>query len=72
MQRTYKVADEHKEHANLVLDNACRKLIRQQWYNQNITCIGHFFAEKGTRYTKSDIIRGKTPMMTEEDYMKVS
>ena len=66
------MAAEHKEQADVVLRNACRKLTRQQWYNQNITCIGHFYAEKGIRYLKPDIIRGKAPMLTEEEYMKVS
>ena len=66
------MADEHKEKANVVLRNACLKLTRQQWYNQNITCIGHFYAEKGIRYTKPEILRGKAPMMTTEEYMSVS
>ena len=72
MQRTYRVADEHNEKADVVLRNACRKLTRQRWYNQNITFIGHFYAEKGIRYTKPEIIRGKAPMMTTEEYMSVS
>ena len=65
------MAPEHKEKADVVLRNACRKLARQLWYNQN-TCIGHFYAEKGIRYSKPDIVRGKAPMLTEEEYMKVS
>ena len=66
------MADEHKEKANVVLRNACLKLTRQQWYNQNITCIGHFYAEKGIRYTKPQILRGEAPQMTTDVYMSVS
>nr|XP_051229765.1 uncharacterized protein LOC127347638 [Lolium perenne] len=49
----------------------CRKLTRQQWYNQRITCIGHFYAEQGVRYTKPEIVQGLAPAMTIDDFMSV-
>ncbi|XP_051208837.2 uncharacterized protein [Lolium perenne] len=69
--RNYRVATEHKERADVVLRNMCRKLTRQQWYNQRITCIGHFYAEQGVRYTKPEIVQGLAPAMTIEDFMSV-
>jgi len=65
------VAVEDRERANVVLRNACRRLTRQQWYNQKHTCIGHFHAEQGKRMTKAEIVRA-APEMTMEDYMSVS
>nr|XP_051191197.1 uncharacterized protein LOC127304598 [Lolium perenne] len=70
--RNYRVATEHKERADVVLRNMCRKLTRQQWYNQRITCIGHFYAEQGVRYTKPEIVQGLAPAMTIDDFMSVS
>nr|XP_051228975.1 uncharacterized protein LOC127346744 [Lolium perenne] len=49
----------------------CRKLTRQQWYNQRITCIGHFYAEQGVRYTKPEIVQGLAPAMTIDEFMSV-
>ncbi|KAK1692478.1 hypothetical protein QYE76_009175 [Lolium multiflorum] len=49
----------------------CRKLTRQQWYNQRITCISHFYAEQGVRYTKPEIVQGLVPPMKIEDFMSV-
>ncbi|XP_071676789.1 uncharacterized protein [Lolium perenne] len=69
--RNYRVATEHKERADVILRNMCRKLTRQQWYNQRITCIGHFYAEQGVRYTKPEIVQGLAPAMTIEDFMSV-
>lgn len=66
------MALEDKERADVVLRAACRKLTRQQWYNQNITCIGHYYANQGTRYSKAEIVRGLAPPMTIEQYMSVS
>ncbi|XP_071683401.1 uncharacterized protein [Lolium perenne] len=51
--RNYRVATEHKERADVVLRNMCRKLTRQQWYNQRITCIGHFYALSGRKVHKA-------------------
>ncbi|KAK1696593.1 hypothetical protein QYE76_013290 [Lolium multiflorum] len=47
--RNYSVATEHKERSDVILRAMCRKLTRQQWYNQRITCISHFYAEQGVR-----------------------
>ncbi|XP_071677208.1 uncharacterized protein [Lolium perenne] len=69
--RNYRVATEHKDRADVVLRNMCRKLTRQQWYNQRITCIGHFYAEQGVRYTKPEIVQGLAPAMTIDDFMSV-
>ena len=69
------MADEHQDQANVVLRRACRRLTRQQWYNQKITCIAHFHAEHGTRMTKAAIVRTAAAGlidMTMEDYMSVS
>lgn len=72
LQRNYRVATEHKERADVILRAMCRKLTRQQWYNQRITCIGHFYAEQGVRYTKPEIVQGLAPPMKIEDFMSVS
>ncbi|XP_071685390.1 uncharacterized protein [Lolium perenne] len=69
--RNYRVATEHKDRADVVLRNMCRKLTRQQWYNQRITCIGHFYAEQGVRYTKPEIVQGLAPAMTIDEFMSV-
>ncbi|KAM0880262.1 hypothetical protein ACQ4PT_033719 [Festuca glaucescens] len=69
--RNYRVATEHKERADVILRAMCRKLTRQQWYNQRITCIGHFYTEQGVRYTKPEIVQGLAPPMKIEDFMSV-
>lgn len=55
----------------MVLRRACKRLTRQQWYNQKHTCIAHFFAEKGKRITKAETVR-LAPQMTMDAYMSVS
>ncbi|KAK1601599.1 hypothetical protein QYE76_059263 [Lolium multiflorum] len=53
----YRVATEHKERADVILRNMCRKLTRQ-WYNQRITCIGHFYAERAGRSSGGKLVDG--------------
>ncbi|XP_071678311.1 uncharacterized protein [Lolium perenne] len=66
--RNYRVATEHKDRADVVLRNMCRKLTRQQWYNQRITCIGHFYAEQGVG-TQSPRLCRTRPAMTIDEFM---
>ena len=65
------MAVEDRERANVVLRNACRRLTRQQWYNQKHTCVNHFMAEQGKRARKHDNVKAM-PVMTKEDYLSVS
>ncbi|KAK1663394.1 hypothetical protein QYE76_051553 [Lolium multiflorum] len=69
--RNYRVATEHKERADVILRAMCRKLTRQQWYNQRITCISHFYAEQGVRYAKPEIVQVLAPPMKIEDFKSV-
>ena len=61
--------------ANRTLRATCERLTPQVWYNQRITSAGHFWAERGERVHKPDIV-GKNAKaeyeMTVEDYMSVS
>jgi hypothetical protein len=67
------VLPEMKETADKTLVAACRKLIRQQWYNAKHTAINHFNAAKGVRTTKADNVLGQEEYnMTVEDYTAVS
>ena len=67
--------DEDPEKANKTLLRACEKLTPQVWYNQKVTAASHFWAEKGVRVHKDDIV-GKTPkpeyVMMLDEYMSVS
>ncbi|XP_071676855.1 uncharacterized protein [Lolium perenne] len=72
----YRVAPEVEETAaNRTLRATCERLTPQVWYNQRITSAGHFWAERGERVHKPDIV-GKNAKaeyeMTVEDYMSVS
>nr|XP_051208557.1 uncharacterized protein LOC127325775 [Lolium perenne] len=69
----YRVAPEVEEAAaNRTLRATCERLTPQVWYNQRITSAGHFWAERGERVHKPDIV-GKNAKaeyeMTVEDYM---
>ncbi|KAK1621138.1 hypothetical protein QYE76_026655 [Lolium multiflorum] len=71
----YRVAPEVEETAaNRTLRATCERLTPQVWYNQRITSAGHFWAERGERVHKPDIV-GKNAKaeyeMTVEDYMSV-
>ncbi|KAK1631130.1 hypothetical protein QYE76_005445 [Lolium multiflorum] len=71
----YRVAPEVEETAaNRTLRATCERLTPQVWYNQRITSAGHFWAQRGERVQKPDIV-GKNAKaeyeMTVEDYMSV-
>ena len=34
----------------------CEKLTPQQWYNAKITTVSHYWADRGVRVTKPDIV----------------
>jgi hypothetical protein len=76
MKCFYRVADEHKELANATLHAACVRLAPQQWYNHKITAACHFWAGKGEKVSKSDLVgknaKPEYAVMTAEDYMTVS
>ena len=67
--------DEDREAADRTLLRACKKLTPQVWYNQKVTAASHFWAKRGMRVKKEDIV-GRTPnldyAMTLEEYMSVS
>ena len=67
--------EEDKETADRTLLRACEKMTPQVWYNQRVTAASHFWADKGVKVKKDDIV-GKTPKpeyaMTLDDYMSVS
>lgn len=75
MKCFYRVDDEDREAAERTLLRACEKLTPQVWYNQKVTAASHFWAERGVRVKKEDIV-GRTPnpdyAMTLEEYMSVS
>ena len=75
MKCFYRVDDEDKEKADRTLLRSCEKLTPQMWYNQKITAASHFWAQRGERVHKADIV-GKNPKpqyaMTVDDYMSVS
>ncbi|XP_071684909.1 uncharacterized protein [Lolium perenne] len=71
----YRVAPEVEETAaNRTLRATCERLTPQVWYNQRITSASHFWAERGERVHKPDIV-GKNAKaeyeMTVDDYMSV-
>ena len=61
-----------KQLAETTLVGACKKLIRQQWYNSKHLAINHFNANKGKRTTKADNVGALEEKMTVEDNMTVS
>ena len=67
--------EEEQWKADRTLLGACVKLTPQVWYNQKVTAASHFWADRGVRVKKEDIV-GKRPNpeynMTLEEYMSVS
>ena len=67
--------EEEQGKADRTLLGACVKLTPQVWYNQKVTAASHFWADRGVRVKKEDIV-GKRPNpeynMTLEEYMSVS
>ena len=54
---------------------ACEKLTPQQWYNAKITAVSHYWAERGVRVQKEDIVgknRDLERCLTLEQYVSVS
>ena len=54
---------------------ACVKLTPQAWYNQKITSVSHYWAERGVRVYKEDIVGPKRKperFLTLEQYESVS
>ena len=69
------MAPEHKDCADRTLLAACVKLTPQQWYNQKITSVSHYWAERGIRVYKDDIVGPKRKperFLTLEQYESVS
>ena len=69
------MAEEDKETADMTLLGACERLTPQVWYNHKVTAASHFWADRGVKVTKKDIV-GKTQnpdyAMTLDEYMSVS
>ena len=67
--------EEDKETADRTLLGACEKLTPQVWYNHKATAAGQFWAQRGVRVKKEDIV-GPNPKteyaMTFDEYMSVS
>jgi hypothetical protein len=69
------VAPEDRDCANATLLAACVKLTPQAWYNQKITSVSHYWAERGVRVYKEDIVGPKRKperFLTLEQYESVS
>ena len=66
---------EHKDLADMNLLRACQKLTPQVWYNHKAMAASHFWAQRGVRVKKEDIV-GPNPKteyaMTFDEYMSVS
>nr|XP_051221041.1 uncharacterized protein LOC127339203 [Lolium perenne] len=58
--RFYRVLPVVEEMAKMTLRGACERLKPQVWYNQKITAASHFWAQRGERVHKADIV-GKNP-----------
>ncbi|KAK1628375.1 hypothetical protein QYE76_002690 [Lolium multiflorum] len=71
----YRVAPEVEETAaNRTLRATCERLTPQVWYNQRITSADHFWAQRGERVQKPDIVGKNAKVeyeMTVENYMSV-
>ena len=67
--------EEEQGKTDRTLLGACVKLTPQVWYNQKVTAASHFWADRGVRVKKEDIV-GKRPNpeynMTLEEYMSMS
>ena len=63
---------EHQASANKTVQGACKKLTRQQFYNQKQTCINQFISEKfGKTAPKHENVKNE-PEMSLESYYAVS
>lgn len=66
------MAPTHMEKSHLVLVEMAKTKLRQMWYDIKITAISHFYAERGKRYPKKQIIQlGLGEKMSHEDFMAV-
>ena len=75
MQRFYRVDEEEKAVADATLFAACERLTPQQFYNAKITAVSHYWAERGVRVQKEDIVgknRDLERCLTLEQYVSVS
>lgn len=67
--------EEDAQRADRTLLGACEKLTPQVWYNHKVTAASQFWAEKGKRVKKEDIV-GRNPNpdfeMSLDDFMSVS
>jgi len=69
------VDEEEQAKANRTLLGACVKLTPQVWYNQKVTAASHFWADRGLRVRKEDIVGKRLNpdyAMTLDEYMSVS
>jgi hypothetical protein len=69
------VDEEDAQRADRTLLGACEKLTLQVWYNHKVTTASQFWAERGKRVKKEDIV-GRNPNpdfeMSLDDFMSVS
>jgi hypothetical protein len=69
------VDEEDMQKADRTLLGACEKLTPQLWYNHKVTAASHFWAKRGKRVKKEDIV-GRNPnlnyAMSLDDFMSVS
>ena len=66
---------EDRDTAARTLLAACAKLTPQIWYNQKVTSVSHYWAEKGVRLHKEDIVGPKADpdrFLTLQQYESVS
>jgi hypothetical protein len=69
------VDEKDKQKAEQTLLGACEKLTPQVLYNQKVTVASHFWAKRGKRVKKEDIVcRNPNPdyAMSLDDFMSVS
>jgi hypothetical protein len=69
------VDEEDAQREDRTLLGACEKLTPQVWYNHKVTVASQFWAERGKRVKKEDIV-GRNPNpdfeMSLDDFMSVS
>jgi hypothetical protein len=71
MQVFYRVNDEVRPKADIVLVKAAKRLVRQLFtYQARHNAISHFYAEQGRRVLKAEII-AKDLNLKKEEYMTV-
>ena len=69
------MAPEHKDLADATLLGACEKLTPQQFYNAKVTTVSHYWADRGVRVSKPDIVGKKAKpefMLNMAQYVSVS